>query len=76
MVESTAFQAVGRGSDSRLPLQNYESARVSHAGDQRLSTGYQQAILEVGDPQTFSTVRGAIEAAFSTQRVAEFSEVD
>jgi hypothetical protein len=37
-----------------------------------LSTGYQQAVLEVGDPQTFSTVRGAIEAAFSTQRVADF----
>ena len=37
-----------------------------------MSTGYQQAVLEVGDPQTFSTVRGAIEAAFSTQQVADF----
>ncbi len=37
-----------------------------------MSTGYQQAILEVGDPQTFSAVRAAIEAAFSAPRVAEF----
>ncbi len=37
-----------------------------------MSTGYQQAVLEVADPQTFSTVRGAIEAAFSAPRVADF----
>ena len=37
-----------------------------------MSTGYQQAVLEVGDPQTFGTVRGAIETAFSASRVADF----
>ena len=37
-----------------------------------MSTGYQQAVLEVGDPQTFGTVRGAIETAFSAARVADF----
>jgi hypothetical protein len=37
-----------------------------------LSTGYQQAVLEVADPQKFSTVRGAIEEAFSVSRVADF----
>jgi len=37
-----------------------------------LSAGYQQAVLEVTDPQTFSTVRGAVESSFSSARVAEF----
>ncbi len=37
-----------------------------------MSTGYQQAVLEVADPQKFGSVRGAIEAAFSTSRVADF----
>jgi hypothetical protein len=37
-----------------------------------LSAGYQQAVLEVADPQTFGTVRGAIESAFSAAQVAEF----
>ena len=37
-----------------------------------MSTGYQQAVLEVGDPQTFGTVRGAVETAFSASRVADF----
>ncbi len=37
-----------------------------------MSTGYQQAVLEVADPQTFSTVRAAIETAFSAPQVADF----
>jgi hypothetical protein len=37
-----------------------------------LSTGYQQAVLEVADPQTFGAVRAAIESAFSPARVADF----
>ncbi len=37
-----------------------------------MSTGYQQAVLEVADPKTFGAVRGAIEAAFSATRVADF----
>jgi hypothetical protein len=37
-----------------------------------LSAVYQQAVLEVADPQAFSAVRGAIEAAFSAARVADF----
>ena len=37
-----------------------------------MSTGYKQAVLEVADPQTFGTVRGAIESAFSAPRVADF----
>jgi hypothetical protein len=37
-----------------------------------LGAGYQQAVLEVANPQTFGAVRGAIETAFSAARVAEF----
>ncbi len=37
-----------------------------------MSAVYQQAVLEVADPQTFSKVRGAIENAFSAARVADF----
>ncbi len=37
-----------------------------------MSTGYQQAVLEVADPKTFGAVRGAIEASFSAARVSEF----
>ena len=37
-----------------------------------MSTGYQQAVLEVGDPATFGSVRGAIEAAYSATRIADF----
>ncbi len=37
-----------------------------------MSAVYQQAVLEVADPQTFSTVRGAIESSFSSSRVADF----
>ncbi len=37
-----------------------------------MSTGYHQAVLEVADPQTFSTVRAAIETAFSAPQVADF----
>ena len=37
-----------------------------------MSAVYQQAVLEVTDPQTFGTVRGAIEGAFSSARVADF----
>ena len=37
-----------------------------------MSTGYQQAVLEVVDPPTFGSVRGSVEAAFSTPRVAAF----
>jgi hypothetical protein len=37
-----------------------------------LSAGYQQAVLEVADPQTFGTVRGAVESSFSSARVADF----
>ena len=33
---------------------------------------YQQAVLEITDPKTFSVVRGAIEAAFSAARVVDF----
>jgi hypothetical protein len=33
---------------------------------------YQQAVLEITDPKTFSVVRGAIEMAFSAARVADF----
>jgi hypothetical protein len=37
-----------------------------------LGAGYQQAVLEIANPQTFGVVRGAIEAAFSAARVADF----
>ena len=37
-----------------------------------MSAGYQQAVLEVTDPQTFTTVRGAVESSFSSSRVSEF----
>ncbi len=37
-----------------------------------MGAGYQQAVLEVANPQTFGAVRGAIEAAFSAARVADF----
>jgi hypothetical protein len=37
-----------------------------------LSTGYQQAVLEVADPKTFGTVHSAIEDAFSAPRIADF----
>jgi hypothetical protein len=33
---------------------------------------YQQAVLEVVDPKTFSSVRGAIESSFSAARVVDF----
>jgi hypothetical protein len=33
---------------------------------------YQQAVLEIANPQTFGAVRGAIETAFSAARVADF----
>ena len=38
----------------------------------RLGTTYQQAVLTVEDPFTFTTVRSAVERAFSTAGVAEF----
>ncbi len=41
------------------------------AGDV-LSTGYQQATIPVADPQAFGALRGAIESAFSSTRVADF----
>jgi len=37
-----------------------------------LGAGYQQAVLEVANPQTFGVVRGAVAAAFSAARVADF----
>jgi hypothetical protein len=37
-----------------------------------LGAGYQQAVLEIANPQTFGAVRGAVEAAFSAARVADF----
>ena len=37
-----------------------------------MSTGYQQAVLEVADPKTFGSVRGAVEAAYSATRIADF----
>jgi hypothetical protein len=37
-----------------------------------LGAGYQQAVLEITNPQTFGSVRGAVEAAFSAARVADF----
>ena len=37
-----------------------------------MSAVYQQAVLEVTDPQTFSMVRGAVESSFSSSRVADF----
>jgi hypothetical protein len=37
-----------------------------------LGAGYQQAVLEIANPQTFGAVRGAIEMAFSAARVADF----
>jgi hypothetical protein len=37
-----------------------------------LGAGYQQAVLEIANPQTFGVVRGTIEAAFSAARVADF----
>jgi hypothetical protein len=37
-----------------------------------LSTMYQQPVLPISDPKTFNAVKGAIEASFSSGRVAEF----
>jgi hypothetical protein len=37
-----------------------------------VGAGYQQAVLEVANPQTFGAVHGAIEAAYSAARVADF----
>ncbi len=37
-----------------------------------MSAVYQQAVLEVVDPKTFGSVRGAIESAFSAARVVDF----
>jgi hypothetical protein len=37
-----------------------------------LSSMYQQPVLPISDPQTFNAVRGAIEASFSSGRVADF----
>ena len=37
-----------------------------------MGTPYQQAALQVGDPQTFNSVRDAVAASFSTGRVADF----
>ena len=37
-----------------------------------MSTMYEQPVLPIADPQTFSAVKGAIESSFSSGRVAEF----
>ncbi len=37
-----------------------------------MSALFQKAVLEVSDPQSFSSLRGAIENAFSGPRVADF----
>jgi hypothetical protein len=37
-----------------------------------LSSMYQQPVLPISDPPTFNAVKGAIEASFSSGRVAEF----
>ena len=37
-----------------------------------MSSMYQQPVLPIADPQTFNSVKGAIEASFSSGRVAEF----
>jgi hypothetical protein len=33
---------------------------------------YEQPVLPISDPQTFTAVKGAIDASFSSARVAEF----
>ena len=37
-----------------------------------MSSLYQQPVLIVSDPETFSAVKAAVEASFSSSRVAEF----
>ena len=37
-----------------------------------LSTMYQQPVLPISDPQTFSAVKSAIESSFSSGKVADF----
>jgi hypothetical protein len=37
-----------------------------------LSSLYQQPVLTVSDPETFNAVKAAVEASFSSGRVAEF----
>jgi hypothetical protein len=37
-----------------------------------LSSLYQQPVLTVSDPETFNAVKAAVEASFSSSRVAEF----
>ena len=37
-----------------------------------MSSMYQQPVLPISDPPTFNAVKGAIEASFSSGRVAEF----
>ena len=37
-----------------------------------MSSLYQQPVLTVSDPETFNTVKAAVEASFSSGRVVEF----
>ena len=37
-----------------------------------MSTMYEQAVLSIADPETFATVKAAVESSFSSGRVSDF----
>ena len=72
MVESQPSKLLVAGPIPVSRSKDFIAIRSSVSQESVLSSLYQQPVLPISDPQTFNAVKGAIEASFSSVRVADF----